>query len=220
MGRLGRVLLGFGVLAAVALTSGCGANYYGTMRTGRPPIERAVFDELGSAKRVGVAPLTFAKVRFRNGDKELTEDEAFAGKSAEKRASWDEDKKAMTQILAEVVGSAEQPFAIAQVAGPDASDVDFVVVPEATLVDPGYFATYLFNAKALLVVHFTLVRASDKKAVYEWTEREESGLGAASGTRMRAAALQMGFDLFLTLRAGAKPVLAEASAAAPKREAM
>ncbi len=190
------------------------------MSSGRPPLQRSMLEELHGAKRVGVMPLSFAKVRFRSGDQELTEDQAFEGKRQEKRASWDEDKKAMVEIFAQATGTAERPFALSQVASVDtATGFDFVVAPEAVLVDPGYFATALFNAEALLVVRYDVIRVSDKKSVLQWTEREESNAGAAAGTRLRNAALRIGVGAFLTLRALAKPSLAQISPAVRAQEA-
>jgi hypothetical protein len=222
MGHRGGLLhqISLTLLAAALASSGCGANYYGTMLSGRAPIARSVLDELGGAKRFGVTPLSFEKVRFRSSDKELTEDQAFEGKRAEKRASWDEDKKAMIEAFGTSFGTAEMPFELAQVANVEAAkDADFVIVPEAVLVDPGYFATLLFNENALLVVRYDVIRVSDKKSVFGWSEREESNRGAASGTRLRAAAVQAGMGGFLTLRAMAKPILAQFSSAAPAKEA-
>lgn len=210
--------LALGIVAVA--TAGCAPRFFGTMSSDRPPIERSVLEQLHGAKRVGVMPLSFAKVRFRLGDQELTEDQAFEGKREEKRASWNEDKNAMVEIFAQATGTAERPLALSQVASIDtATDLDFVVAPEAVLVDPGYFATYLFNAEALLVVRYEVIRVSDKKSVLQWTEREESNAGAASGTRLRNAARRMGTGAFLTLRAMARPSLAGMSPAVPAQEA-
>ena len=105
---LNLVLLGSTVVAS----SGCAAHRFGTMESKRPPIERSAFEELSAAKRIGVAPLSFNNVRFRSSDGELTEDQAFEGKRDAKRASWDEDKKAMVEIFVGAVGATDLPFEV------------------------------------------------------------------------------------------------------------
>lgn len=206
------------VVTAVSI-AGCAPTYVGTVSTDGPLVERTVFGELGEAKRVGVAPLSFVGVKFRNGDREITEEQAFEGKGEKKRASWEEDKKAMVEIFAQVTGTTEQPFVMAQVSSVDAATgLDYVLVPQAVLVDPGYFATYLFNAEALLVVRYDLIRLSDNRSVLQWTDREESSAGAASGTRLRNASRRLGLGAFLTLRAVAGAPPGETSSAKPGQE--
>src|SRR5438105_696736 len=88
----------FGMVAVALLavaTLGCGTHYYGSTRTPVVLTPRATFDELAGIDQLAVKPLSFAATKFRTSNGEISEEQAFAGKSEKKRASWEADKKAM-----------------------------------------------------------------------------------------------------------------------------
>lgn len=199
-------------LIALALAA-CSPKYYGTLRTERPAIERSAFDELSRVTKLGLAPLSFAEVRFLSRDGELTEAQAFDGKREEKKASWDADKAAMQQIFAEALQTGAGPIEIVAVPSADSArgTAQYVVVADVLQIDPGFFVSSLISHEAVMNVRVKLVRVSDKAVVHQWTEKDTSAAGLSSGERVRSLAALSGSGAFRTLRALVKPVYAAAA---------
>ncbi|NUO53532.1 MAG: hypothetical protein HOV80_32170 [Polyangiaceae bacterium] len=200
------------VMVAVLSTNflvGCGTQYVGTTQTPAASVDRAVFEELQSAGAVGLRPLSFAGVKFRTGSDMLSEEQAFAGKGDEKRASWEDDKAAMVELFRTSVGTTVGSIGVVPMKPDQApGDVKYVVESVATVVDPGYFATAIFNAEAYIKVHCRVIRVADGAAVFEWDEIETSAWGISSGERMRHLATAVGLDVFRVIRSFQKAELA------------
>jgi hypothetical protein len=209
MVRFNRLMMVAIVLSASAAL-GCGTRYFGSTRTPAVAVPRASFDELGTMGPLGVKPLSFAGTKFRTSGGEIPEEEAFSGKSAEKRASWEADKTAMKTLFAEMVGKSAGAISLVPMAegGATPEGVKYVVESVVMAVDPGFFATSIINAEAYARVHCRVVRLADNAVIYEWDETETNGVGVASGTRMRGLAIVMGMDVFRVIRSFEKAELA------------
>ncbi len=194
---------------------GCGTFYEGATLAPKAPIERAVFDELGSLSSLGVRPLSFDSVKFAKSGSELSEEQAFAGKDSSKRASWEADKKAMVAGFAEAMGPRAGEIQLVPMVEAEApSDMEYMLEPSVTMVDPGFFASLVIQSPSFALVKFRIVRVSDGATVYQWDQTAFAASAYASGTRMRAIASSVGMDAFRMIRSFQN---AEYSGAQPRR---
>jgi hypothetical protein len=202
------------VLVVGSQLCGCGTFYEGDTETPKAPIERANFEELQSLGLLAVKPLSFASVKFAKGETELSEEEAFVGKDAEKRASWEADKKAMVAGFAEMMGTSAGAIQIVPMDGSEAAaDAKYLLEPTVTVVDPGFFASLIIQSPSFAKVRFRILRLSDGAAVYQWEQTTFAGNAFASGTRMRAIASSVGMDAFRMIRSLQKDELASGTVA-------
>lgn len=205
-----------GAVCVATQLCGCGTYYEGVTEKPKVPIERVNFEELQTLSQLALKPLSFASVKFAKGKSEISEDEAFAGKGVEKRASWEADKKAMVASFAEMVGSTAGTIQLIPMPGSAApADAKYALEPIVTLVDPGFFATSLIQAPSFAVVQFRIVRLSDGATLYQWEQITFASDAFASGTRMRAIASSLGIDAFRVLRSLQKAELASLAEGRP-----
>lgn len=192
----------FAFLFALATQlGGCATNYIGVTDKPRAPVQRAAFDELQSMSTLAIKPLDFSEVKFLSGGKTISEDEAFVGKDADKRASWDADKKAMAEGFAKNIGPSAGSIALVPMTGDEAPEgAEFALETTVMVVDPGFFASLIIQAASTAVVRLRVVRISDGEPIFEWIQAGAAADAFASGTRMRAIADALGVDAFTMIR--------------------
>jgi hypothetical protein len=187
-----RLMMVLGLLFGALLLFGCGPSWQ--------VVTQAVPNPMLGKNGFAVLPIDFTGLRV--GD--TTEAEWMGQKDQETRASWDGDKKGMTEkFQAELISQAGGEGI--QVA-PGPAQSSFVVATKITWVEPGVYTGFVnLPSEVEMTVRITTPDGTAVDEIMLKTRVDASMIDAASGARLRHCAENLGAIVAEYLKTRVKP---------------